>query len=226
MAPSGLFNDMQRFAMRKDVEDKPGIYHMFDVVPIEEFHTGKSTEPYYKRRAMLEKFFHDSKGADFEALNIVSVAMVGEVTEEGISSAEALAKSEEAIMRVHQDLLLESYEGSMIKDLDGLYECKRGWTVQKVKDMDNVDLRVIDIVPGLKGTKYEHTMGALVVDYMGNPVNVGSGFSDEQRAEIWDNKEDVINRVIEVKYFEETKDKTGKVSLRFPIFIQFRYDKE
>ena len=84
-----------------------------------------------------------------------------------------------------------------------------------------MDLRVVDVVEGdgrLKGT-----LGALVVEFKGNTVNVGSGYSDRQRTEIWNNREDIIGRIIEVKYKEITKDKnTGLESLQFPVFVQIR----
>jgi DNA ligase-1 len=228
MSVSGTFSEMQQYAGRKDMEDKPGIFHLFDMVRQEEFFGKAETRtPYTQRRSVLERTFMEVKAHESSVLDIVSVYAYGALEQkEGMTEAEAKAKAEEQIMRVHEELLLASYEGSMLKDIDGYYECKRSWNIQKIKDMDNIDLTVIGVDPGLEGSKYENTMGSLVVEYKGHPVNVGSGFSDEQRANIWANKEDIINKVIEVKYFEESKDRTGKLSLRFPIFIQFRYDKE
>ena len=111
-------------------------------------------------------------------------------------------------------------EGIII-NLDSPYECRRVKTLIKVKKFYTLDLKVIDAIEGdgrLKGT-----LGALVVDYKGNTVNVGSGFSDAQRKEFWENKNDIIGRVIEVKYKEITKNKdTGLESLQFPVFVSLR----
>ena len=111
-------------------------------------------------------------------------------------------------------------EGLMI-NLNKPYQFKRTKDLIKVKKFYTLDLKVIDAIEGdgrLKGT-----LGALVVDYKGNMVNVGSGFSDEQRKEFWANKDDIIGRVIEVKYKEITKNKdTGLESLQFPVFISLR----
>ena len=41
----------------------------------------------------------------------------------------------------------------------------------------------------------------------GYELKIGSGFSDEQRKEFWANKNSIIDRVIEVKYKEITKNK-------------------
>ena len=69
-------------------------------------------------------------------------------------------------------------------------------------------------------------MGALVVDYKGNELRVGSGFDDTTRAAVWANLGDYIGRIIELKYKEVTMDKkTGLESLQFPTFVRFRDDK-
>ena len=51
------------------------------------------------------------------------------------------------------------------------------------------------------------TLGALVLRYKDNTVNVGSGFDDATRAKFWKDKNNLIGRVIEVKYKEISKDK-------------------
>ena len=70
------------------------------------------------------------------------------------------------------------------------------------------------------------TLGTLFVDYKGNRVGVGSGYTDEQRTLIWANKDNIEGAIIEVKYKEITKDKkTGLESLQFPVFVGIRNDK-
>ena len=84
-----------------------------------------------------------------------------------------------------------------------------------------MDLPVIEVLEGegrLKGT-----FGAFVVKYKNNTVNVGSGFDDETRKQIWEDKDNLIGRIIEVKYKEISKDKkTGLESLQFPIYVGLR----
>jgi DNA ligase-1 len=115
------------------------------------------------------------------------------------------------------------WEGCMINK-DATYKCKRTTDLIKVKRFYTMDLKVVDVLEGdgrLKGT-----LGALVVEFKGNTVNVGSGYSDDQRTEIWNNKEDMIGKIVEIKYKEITSDKkTGLESLQFPIFCSFRDDK-
>jgi DNA ligase-1 len=54
-------------------------------------------------------------------------------------------------------------------------------------------------------------------------VNVGSGFSEELRDEIWNNRDKVVGRVVEIKGDALTMDQNLDTwSLRFPVFVQFR----
>ena len=70
-------------------------------------------------------------------------------------------------------------------------------------------------------------MGAIHVRYKdGNIVKVGSGFSDEERKLFWNSPDIILNKVVEVKYFEESQNADGSYSLRFPTWCSnIRIDK-
>jgi len=55
-------------------------------------------------------------------------------------------------------------------------------------------------------------------EYVVNDIEVGPFFSLEQRRQYRDNPDLIVNKEITVCYFEETKDKHGDLSLRFPTF--------
>jgi DNA ligase-1 len=179
---------------------------IFDTIPTDEFEEGQSRSTYWARKVLLNGYARNIKELNLSNIEVVPMFY------EGIDQSEIwkwLDYAEENDM-----------EGIMI-NLDTPYECKRTKNLIKVKKFYTLDLKVVDAVGGdgrLKGT-----LGALVVDYKGNTVNVGSGFSDEQRKEFWENKDSIIGRVIEVKYKEITKNKdTGLESLQFPVFISLR----
>ena len=44
-------------------------------------------------------------------------------------------------------------------------------------------------------------------------------------SKVWKNPESYIGKIISVQYFEETQNQNGGLSLRFPVFLDFRTDK-
>jgi len=112
------------------------------------------------------------------------------------------------------------WEGIMV-NLDKPYVRKRTYYLLKVKKMNTIDLRVIKIIEG--NGKYKNMLGKVIVLYKGNEVGVGSGFTDIQRKEVFNNQNKYIGKIIEIQYFEISKNsKTNLESLRFPIFKMFR----
>lgn len=116
-------------------------------------------------------------------------------------------------------------EGVMINILDAPYSFKRTSDLLKVKKMLDIDLEVIGYEEG--SGNFSGMLGAFLVRYKeGNIVKVGSGFSKELRQEIWKNPDAYIGKVISVQYFEETVNQQGGISLRFPVYLDFRSDKQ
>ena len=57
----------------------------------------------------------------------------------------------------------------------------------------------------------------IVIEHKGNRVDVGSGFSQEQRRHYFKNPTEIIGKQVTVQYFEESQNKKGEYSLRFPV---------
>ena len=104
------------------------------------------------------------------------------------------------------------------------YRRTRHKGILKVKRFYTMDLPIIRCEAGtgrLKGT-----LGAFVLEYKGNEVKVGSGFTDEQREKFWQKRDGLTGTLCEVKYKEISQDKgTGLESLQFPVFVGLRTDK-
>ena len=114
------------------------------------------------------------------------------------------------------------YEGIMIKDPQAPYECKRSASWLKLKPFIEVSLAVVATEEGTG--KNVGKMGALVCEGVDDGkairVNVGSGFTDEQRDEFWSCKVD--GHIVEVRADAVTQNQDGTYSLRFPRFKGFR----
>jgi DNA ligase-1 len=116
------------------------------------------------------------------------------------------------------------WEGIMIRK-NTTYKGKRSNDILKckkfiddeyiVKNIETGPFRVIDKVT--KKEKTIDTMTNVIIEHKGNEVSVGSGFSLDQRDKYFNNPTDIIGKEITVQYFEESQDKTGKFSLRFPV---------
>lgn len=188
--------------VQSDSPRKPGIvFNVFDVLCIEEFDTQTCYTPYFQRRMKLEHML-----AFGVSVKPVPVLYVGGDT----SKIKALVDEQRAM----------DHEGVMINLIDAPYVFGRTSNLLKVKLMQDADLEIIDLKEG-EG-RFSGTLGSLVVDWKGNPVGVGSGLTDDFRRRIWANKEKYIGRIAKVRYFEETTDKNGIQSIRFPVFEEIR----
>jgi len=124
------------------------------------------------------------------------------------------------VVRLLEEAKANKKEGVMVKIADGLYEWDRGTAIVKVKVMEDSDLVVVGFTEGTG--KYKGLLGALVVEYKGNKVGVGSGLSDEMRKKIWADRDSYVGKVAEVIHGGESEDKNGSKSLRWPRFKTFK----
>jgi len=140
-------------------------------------------------------------------------------------------KSWEDAQIIYNEFLEKGYEGAMLKDPNAPYYFKRHKAWLKMKPTDTLDLKIIGFQEG-EG-KYKGLLGAIVVELpvytpIGNAgfeVRVGGGFSDSQRADLWNIRRSLLGTLIEVKFDRVTINDSGGYSLRFPRFVRLRPDK-
>lgn len=197
------FIALMRQAYRKESVDVTDTYMgIFDYLPLEEWDNKVSSTTCEDRYVSL---LHNVMPQRYQFLKIVDRIYC--------------KPSYEEIKNHHDEFVRLGYEGVMVKDLDAFYKFGRGHEVMKLKDFHDVDLPIIGCEEGTG--KHANKLGAVKVKYKGVTVNVGSGFSDDLREEIWKNPDSFTGRTIEVRYQEVTPDG----SLRFPTFVCFRNDK-
>lgn len=113
-------------------------------------------------------------------------------------------------------------EGIVIKSPKNMYQCTRVNDIIKQKAEETLDMKVIGWQEGTG--KYKGMMGALVCAYGDITVNVGTGFTDEERKRF--DEMYIVGKTVEVKYNKVIDDKnTGKKSLFLPVFVCVRFDK-
>lgn len=201
---------------RRDGEKHGVKMLVFDYMTAEEFESRKCDTKYIDRRSQLEELFKRAefiKGQEEDLpifyFELLPTLYVGEDTTE--------------ITKWLNTNIANGEEGVMINICDAPYDFKRTNNLLKVKKMNDLDLEVVGFEEGTNSNAGR--LGALLVNYKDNIVKVGSGFSQELREEIWNNKEEWLGRTVVVQYFEETTNQNGGISLRFPVYLDYRLDK-
>jgi DNA ligase-1 len=220
---SGSFNKTVSEVRKKDKQAKDATFAVFDMLP-RECLTLRTKEAYKRAGAYTDRR---------ASMSIIfpSFERGAKTTEHRVAMLPAIYCHDAAeVEAVYAEFLAARLEGAIVKDMGGLYECKRSHAWMKLKPEESVD---VPIVGAFEGTgKYKGTLGGLIVDFNGIHVRV-SGMSDDQRAEMWAAYQrdsalpagmlrELIGRLIEVDYHEVTEDG----SLRHPRFKRFRDDKQ
>jgi DNA ligase-1 len=118
----------------------------------------------------------------------------------------------------HGVFLKQNYEGSILR-LNGPYEQKRSYNLQKFKDFSDTEATIIGYEAG-KG-KFTGLIGKFfMVDDDGNEFGcpIGKGYNYSDRRYILENIHDYIGKVATFTYFERTK--AG--SYRHPLYKTLR----
>lgn len=154
-----------------------------------------------------------------------------------------LANSAEDVLRYETAALEDGYEGLMLRRADAKYKFGRStakeFILMKLKRFHDAEYKVVGFVERMRNnneaTKNElgyaerstcrenlegrGDLGALVLEFTdGQTFNCGTGFTDQDRREIWDNRDQYLGRMAKVKSFL-----IGVKDLpRFPVWLSFR----
>ena len=209
---SSSFQALMKQVHRKSDADAGDARLMaFDVLPLSEFRKGKSVLGQRRRSNLLRtmKAVLDKVGG----IDIIPQLEVDLDT----------AVGQMQFKQYNKEAIDAGFEGIMIKDIDAPYVCKRHVSWLKQKPFIEVSLTIVGIEPGTG--KNEGKMGAAICEGEDDGkfirVNVGSGWTDDQRAEIDDS---VIGQVLEVRAdaITRSQDSEDVYSLRFPRALRFR----
>jgi DNA ligase-1 len=196
--------------INSDESDKSCIkFVIYECIPNEEFENGESKLKYKARREqILNPLTTAISRLNTDNLEVVSIIYEG---------------SDKSVIQPLLDKAdKDGWEGLMLNK-DTKWKNKRNNGILKVKSFKHADIRCTDIVEG--DGKYKGTLGLIKCDYKGYELGVGSGFTDEQRNYYWNNPNEIIGKIVQIKFKGETKNKNGGISVQFPIFEIVRNDK-
>jgi DNA ligase-1 len=211
---SGSFQDLMKQIHRKSsAKANDAVLNLFDAVPLAQFETGESVVTQEKRSEWLKTWF-DANEPVLPNVTVVAQELVNLETPEG----------QVRYKEINAMAIAGGYEGIMLKDPKAGYKCKRSVAWLKLKPFIEVSLTVSAVEEGTG--KNVGKLGALVCEGTDDGkdivVNVGSGFSDDQRVVYWENADSIIGDIVEVRADAITQNQDGSYSLRFPRFLHFR----
>lgn len=191
-------------------------YWVFDIIDRREWEERKTRVLLYRRTDCFE-FFKRFKS---DRIKMVPYGQIHDPTHRDVA-------------RMCDGYVADGFEGAMAKDAQSGYVWDRGHNLLKVKKFYDADLKVVELYEGRN--QHKGSLGGFIVEGTidGRPCRskVGSGFGHRHdpkepgkvlRQDVWRNPKDWIGAVVQVQYQDFTKDG----SLRFPVFIMRRRDKE
>jgi ATP-dependent DNA ligase len=121
----------------------------------------------------------------------------------------------------------------IVKSANGLWRDKRSNDWLKIKAQETLDLTIIG---GFEGQgELDGTLGGVIVDFEGEKVRVGSGFSRSDRDRLYADFQRDLKELEEggtdfvlfgVTAEVQFQEVTPAGSLRHPVFIRLRKDKD
>ena len=211
---SSSFQDLMKQVHRKsDVKSTDAVLNLFDIITLREFQAGRGLHRQIDRTVSLQAWYNQF--ADhMPNVTVVGQELVDLSTEQGQSR----------FKQINSDAVAGGFEGIMIKDPAAVYECKRSVAWLKLKPFIEVSLEVVDVEEGTG--RNTGRLGAIVCQGVDDGktirVNVGSGFSDSDRGDFWDSRDQLVGQIVEVRADAVTQNQDGTYSLRFPRFLRFR----
>jgi DNA ligase-1 len=204
---SSDFNAMQRsaFASKRGTTVGDVKYHVFGFIPFDEWHTDNFKMPTKQRLENLQLLLETQKE------HLSNIEMV----------SQTLTHKLEHVLKLEEEYIAQGYEGAMILPNIPYFRGRKSNRLMKFKTMQSQDCTVVGVYEG-EG-KYKGSLGGLhlIQEDGKTKCDVGSGFSDDDRAYIFANPSEVIGRTAEIKHQDFTPDGV----MRFPIFLRWRNDK-
>lgn len=193
--------------LKQKGEKKDIVFVMFDMIPIDEFDNGESLLVYRDRLVLMEHTLN-IYGKDLNLIKLVPIYYIG--------------KDHSKVVYYMKIVEEQGYEGLMLNDMDSTYKCERHSGLMKVKQFYTADLKIT----GYTEYKHPNMLGAFIVDFKGNSARIGGGYTQEERIDFWKRKDEMIGQIIEVEYFQESNNKSGKLGIRHGNFLRHRWDKK
>ena len=223
----GTFQNTTSMVMSADktIGNEKAYFYWFDYV------LADNKKPYLERINDMKKFVEDHP----EILTASPVKIVPLVPTE--------IKTIEELLKYETEVLDQGFEGVMLRTSDGPSKFGRSTLKEgplvKMKKFDDDEAVITGFSELQKNTNEktkdefgyakrsshkdgkidQGTLGSFIVSWREIEFSIGSGFTAEQRKEFWNDRDNLVGKIIKFKYFSLGM----KEAPRFPIFLGFRH---
>lgn len=219
------FQDLMKMVNRKEkLDSSTSKLALFDIIPLADFKKGKCKMKQKDRHTILSGYM-----GQFQTHTNGSVYVIPKITVD-LDTPEG----QKTFKEFNADTVKAGYEGIMVKDPEAPYETKRTAAWLKLKPFIEISMTIIDFEEGTG--KNVGKLGAVICEAKPNEEtggrhvisNVGSGWSDEDRDDVWKNRAKYKGFILEVKAdcFTLEQNSEDVWSLRFPRVKGFRGTKK
>jgi len=200
------FQSIIKEIKRKDHTIENPLFQIFDMISLEDFENKTSREKLSERLDNLWLVMERLEDA------LIYNRVLEQILVTGWNQFES-----------KMNLAVKSgWEGLMLRK-DEKYKGKRSTDILKVKKFHDEEYIVVDVENSpnrviVDGVEVEEMMlKNVIIEHKGNRVQVGSGFTIDERRNYFENPNKILGKTITVQYFEETTNQNGTHSLRFPV---------
>ena len=199
------FQSIIKEIKRKDHTIENPLFQIFDMISLEDFENKTSREKLSERLDNLHMVMERIENLKYN-----------KVLEQDLVTSWDMFESK-------MNLAVQSgWEGLMLRK-DEKYKGKRSNDILKVKKFYDEEYIVVDLENSpnrviVNGVEVEEMMlKNVIIEHKGHRVQVGSGFTIDERRNFFQNPDKILGKTITVQYFEETTNQNGTHSLRFPV---------
>lgn len=207
---SGLANSAIKSREESKLPIRDLVLYTFDMITKTEY-TVRNFITSFEDRLVLIKNFRVILNQDYPGLGFVDHALV--------------ESKEEVYARYDEFRSLDS-EGVIVNDPQGLFEFARSKKRARIKAENTGDFEIIGWAPHKRRDDW---IGSFEVKTRDGKVQcyVGSGLNEEQRATLYNQRESLQGKVIEIQYNNIIPDtqNEGRWTIFLPVFLRTREDK-
>jgi DNA ligase-1 len=203
---NGIYNSILKGGEQEDYDGYRFYMEAWDVLPVVDFEVGLCEIEYRQRYTKLKEYTRHT-------FNI------------GVIDTQIVNSLEDAY-KIYSEYTSEGYEGAVIKDGDSLWRDHTSPYNVKLKIKFECDLKIVGVVEG--AGKAKGMMGALNLTTSDDLLltDCGTGFSDKQRKEFWENREQKLGSIVTVSANDIISNRNNSTkSLFLPAFEEERFDK-